>query len=175
MDTSVVAHPENSPNEMVEEVDPAGNVIRLVSRKEMRAHVLWHRAVFVAVQSEVGQILVHRRAETKDVWPGCWDVAVGGVLSPGEEWEAAAVRELSEELGITGVKVELLGTGVYADPNVKLVAAAFVCRTEGPFVFADGEITEAHWVTREELPVWLSAKQFLPDSVALVLPRLTWE
>lgn len=175
MDTSVVAHPENSPDEMVEEVDPTGHVVRLVSRKEMRAHVLWHRAVFVAVQSEVGQILVHRRAETKDVWPGCWDVAVGGVLAPGEEWEAAAVRELSEELGITGVKVELLGTGVYADPNVKLVAAMFVCRTEGPFVFADGEITEAHWVTREELPVWLSAKQFLPDSVALILPHLAWE
>ncbi|MEI8286338.1 MAG: NUDIX domain-containing protein, partial [Actinomycetes bacterium] len=122
MDTSLVAHPENSPNEMVEEVDALGNVLRLVSRRDMRANVLWHRAVFVAVQSEVGQILVHRRADTKDVWPGCWDVAVGGVLSPGEEWEAAAIRELSEELGITGVKVELLGTGVYADPNVKLVA-----------------------------------------------------
>lgn len=175
MDTSMVAHPENSPQELVEEVDAAGNVLRLVTRREMRANVLWHRAVFIAVQSERGQILVHRRADTKDVWPGCWDVAVGGVLSPGEDWHSGAVRELSEELGITGVQVELLGTGVYADHDVKLVAAVFACRTDGPFAFADGEITEAHWVTREELPIWLSAKQFLPDSVALVLPRLSWE
>ncbi len=171
----MVAHPENSPQELVEEVDAAGNVLRLVTRREMRAQVLWHRAVFIAVQSERGQILVHRRADTKDVWPGCWDVAVGGVLSPGEDWRSGAVRELSEELGITGVQVELLGTGVYADHDVKLVAAVFACRTDGPFAFADGEITEAHWVTREELPMWLSAKQFLPDSVALVLPRLSWE
>lgn len=172
MDTSQVAHPENSPNEMVEEVDVDGHVIRLVTRREMRAQTLWHRAVFVAVLSEKGQILVHRRSEEKDVWPGCWDVAVGGVLSPGEEWHAAALRELSEELGITGVSVESLGTGVYADRDVRLVAACFVCRTDGPFTFADGEITEAHWVSREELPIWLNAKQFLPDSVALVLPRV---
>lgn len=175
MDTSLVAHPENSPHEMVEEVDATGAVKRLVTRREMRAQSLWHRSVFIAVLSESDQILVHRRAETKDVWPGCWDVAVGGVLQPGEEWEHAALRELSEELGITGVKVELLGTGVYVDNDVKLVAASFACRTEGPFVFADGEITEAHWVSRDELPVWLSAKKFLPDSVALVLPRLSKE
>lgn len=175
MDSSLVAHPENSPNEMVEEVDATGAVTRLVTRREMRAQSLWHRSVFIAVLSESGQILVHRRAETKDVWPGCWDVAVGGVLQPSEEWESAALRELSEELGITGVKVELLGTGVYVDSDVKLVAACFVCRTEGPFVFADGEITEAHWVSHDELPVWLSAKKFLPDSVALVLPRLSKE
>jgi hypothetical protein len=55
---------------------------------------------------------------------------------------------------------------------VQLVAATFLCRTEGPFTFADGEITQAHWVSRTEIPVWLQGKQFLPDSVALVLPRL---
>jgi hypothetical protein len=52
------------------------------------------------------------------------------------------------------------------------VAACFVCRTDGPFQFADGEITEAHWAPADEIPVWLGAKHFLPDSVALVLPRL---
>jgi hypothetical protein len=50
------------------------------------------------------------------------------------------------------------------------VATIYLCRTEGPFSFADAEITEAHWVSRAELPVWLQAKTFLPDSVALVLP-----
>lgn len=175
MDCSQVAHPENSPNEMVEEVDASGTVLRLVTRREMRANVLWHRAVFIAVQSDDGQLLVHRRADTKDVWPGWWDVAVGGVVAPGESWQNAAVRELAEELGITETPVSRLGTGVYCDGEVKLVAAVFLCRTDGPFVFADGEITEAHWVHPNELFVWLKAKQFLPDSVALVLPRVFGE
>jgi isopentenyldiphosphate isomerase len=122
--------------------------------------------------SEKGDILVHKRAETKDIWPGWWDVAVGGVVSPGETWVDAAVRELHEELGIEGGALEFLGIGAYRDSDVQLVAATFLCRTEGPFAFADGEITEAHWVSQAEIPVWLQGKQFLPDSVALVLPRL---
>jgi len=106
------------------------------------------------------------------VWPGWWDLAVGGVLSPGESFEDGARREVAEELGLAGASLEPLGTGAYSDATVSLLAGCFVCRTEGPFTFADGEITEAHWVSQEELPAWLGAKPFLPDSVALVLPRL---
>ena len=172
MSGPTAAHPENSPQEMVEEVDRAGNVLRLVTRREMRAGALRHRSVFIAVLSEKGDLLVHRRADTKDVWPGWWDVAVGGVCAPGEDWTTAAHRELSEELGVEGAVVESLAGCAYDDSEVKLVAHVFVCRTEGPFRFADGEITEAHWVSPEEFPNWLGAKQFLPDSLALVLPRL---
>ena len=172
MNTSAAAHPDNSPDEMVEEIDLTGNVLRLVPRRKMRAEQLCHRSVFIAVMSEKGDLLVHKRAETKDIWPGWWDVAVGGVVGPGETWADAAVRELHEELGIEGVGLEFLGIGAYRDSDVRLVAATFLCRTEGPFTFADGEITEAHWVSQTEIPVWLHAKQFLPDSVALVLPRL---
>jgi isopentenyldiphosphate isomerase len=172
MNTSAAAHPDNSPDEMVEEIDLTGNVLRLVPRRRMRAEQLCHRSVFIAVMSEKGDLLVHKRAGTKDIWPGWWDVAVGGVVGPGETWADAAVRELREELGIEGVRLELLGIGAYRDPDVQLVAATFLCRTEGPFTFADGEITEAHWVSQAEIPVWLQGKQFLPDTVALVLPRL---
>lgn len=172
MENRTVTHPENSPNEMVEEVDAAGQVIRLVTRREMREMRLRHRSVFIVVVSEAGQILVHRRSETKDVWPGWWDVAVGGVLAPGESYEAGALREVAEEVGVTGISLESIGSGAFTDDSVSLIAECFVCRSEGPFTFADGEITEAHWVSPEELPVWLGAKQFLPDSVALVLPRL---
>lgn len=172
MTTSTAAHPDNSPSEMVELVDAGGNVLGVVTRQQMRAESLWHRSVFIAVVSHAGQLLVHKRAETKDVWPGSWDVCVGGVMAPGEDWEDGALRELREELGLEGVSVESLGTGVYVDDDVRIVAACFVCRTDGPFQFADGEITEAHWAPADEIPVWLGAKHFLPDSVALVLPRL---
>lgn len=172
MNSSAAAHPENSPNEMVEEIDMAGNVLQLVSRHQMRAEQLCHRSVFIAIVSEKGDLLVHQRAESKDIWPGWWDVAVGGVVGPGETWDVAAAREVREELGIEGEPLEFLGSGAYRDDDVQLVAATFLCRTEGPFTFADGEITQAHWVSRAEIPVWLQGKQFLPDSVALVLARL---
>ena len=172
MVTPAAAHPENSPNEMVEEVDALGNVLRLVTRRQMRAEALWHRAVFIAVRSQAGDLLVHRRAETKDVWPGWWDVAVGGVVSPGETWEVAAQRELSEELGVSGVELEPLGTGAYRDGAVKLVAACFHAVCDGPFTYSDGEITETQWVARGEIRSRIGQDSFLPDSLALILPRI---
>lgn len=175
MESMSAAHPENSPDEMVEEVDNLGNVLGLVTRKDMRSRALWHRSVFIAVTSHDGQLLVHRRADHKDLWPGWWDVAIGGVVAPGEQWDRAAARELSEELGVVGETLVHLGRGAYMDKEVRVVADCYRVVTDGPFTFADGEISEAHWVTPAELPVWLGTKDFLPDSVALVLPRLAPE
>ena len=171
MVTPTAAHPENSPDELVEEVDSLGTVLRLVTRRQMRAEALWHRAVFIVVRSASGDVLVHRRAETKDVWPGWWDVAVGGVVSPGESWEVAAQRELAEELGVSGA-LRPLGTGAYADDDVKVVAACFEAVCDGPFAFSDGEITTTQWVSAGDLRVRIGQNSFLPDSIALILPRI---
>ncbi len=51
-----------------------------------------------------------RRAETKDLWPGYWDIAVGGVVDAGEDYATAARRELAEELGIEAALAEV-GSG----------------------------------------------------------------
>ena len=172
MDTPPEARPLSSPVEAVEEVDREGNVTGIVTRSAMRAGRLRHRAVFVVVTNMAGDLLVHRRAETKDVWPGWWDIAVGGVTAPGETWEVAARREVREEIGVEATMLEPLGTGLYEDDTVRVVGAVFCCASEGPFTFPDGEIEEAHWAKRGELAHWLAGKRFLPDSLALVLPRI---
>lgn len=172
METPSEARPDASPGELVEEVDRDGSVLRLVTRSAMRAGRLRHRAVFVVVTNAAGDLLVHRRADSKDVWPGWWDIAVGGVTAPGESWETAARRELREETGIEAAVLEPLGTGLYEDDTVRVVGAVFRCESEGPFEFPDGEIEEAHWAKRGELGHWFAGKRFLPDSLALVLPRI---
>ena len=168
-------NPSRSPDETVEEVDRDGTVLRLVSRAEMRAQRLRHRSVFVAVVSLSGDLLVHRRSMTKDIWPGWWDVAVGGVVAVGEDYESAAARELAEEVGVVGATLEFLGSGAFDDRDVSLVAHCFLCRSDGPFEFADGEVTATEWVSPDGLLAWLGTHRVLPDSVALVLPRIVGE
>ena len=66
-------------DELVDIVDEHDNVIATVTRREMRAPRLRHRAVYIAVQHTDGRLLVHQRSHDKDVRPGAWDIAVGGV------------------------------------------------------------------------------------------------
>ncbi|MDG1088200.1 MAG: hypothetical protein P8P20_10715, partial [Acidimicrobiales bacterium] len=65
--------------QLVEHVDEDGAVIEIVTRAEMRARTLRHRSVYVAVLDSDDRLLVHKRADWKDVFPGAWDLAFGGI------------------------------------------------------------------------------------------------
>jgi len=163
-----------SGDELVDWVDDADEVIGVVTRREMRARRLLHRAVSIAVFSSDGRLLVHRRADTKDVWPGQWDMAAGGVVASGESYEEAARRELAEELGVIvePEKMHSLGSARFDDDAVSLLGRGYWCIHDGPFEFTDGEISEVRWVTRDELHDLMRSERFVPDNVALLLPRL---
>lgn len=158
-------------DELVDELDEMGLVIGEVTRAQMREQNLLHRSVFVVVRNDADELLVHRRASWKDLWPDAWDIAVSGVVAAGEAWELAAARELAEELGVSA-ELAYLGEGSYEDDHVREVARIYQARTEGPFDFADNEIAEAAWVPTGQVREWLVDRVTCPDSVALVLPRL---
>ncbi|MFT3852318.1 MAG: NUDIX domain-containing protein [Ilumatobacteraceae bacterium] len=148
-------------------------VIDTVPRAEMRRRNLQHRSVGIAVLGTDGRLLVHRRAEDKDVWPGRWDLAVGGVVSAGEDYATAAVREVGEELGIhDAVDLRLLGTGRYADDDVAAFVHCYAIVHDGPFHFDDGEVVEVRWVDRAGLDELMATATFVPDSIAMLLPFL---
>jgi isopentenyldiphosphate isomerase len=157
-------------DELVDVVDDADRVVDTVPRRRMRAERLRHRAVFIAVRSSTGRLLVHRRSAAKDLWPSRWDVAVGGVVASGEDYGVAARRELLEEVGVAAEPVPLGGgrhVGRYADDEVDLVARCYVVVHDGAITFADGEVVEARWLDRDELAALLTSAPFVPDSLAL--------
>jgi len=85
-----------SETELVDIVDDDDRVVATVTRAQMRAGRLQHRAVSIAVMSSDRRLLVHRRSDDKDLWPSMWDMAAGGVVAAGESYDAAAHRELAE-------------------------------------------------------------------------------
>jgi len=160
------------PTELVDVVDDDDHVIATVTRAEMRAGRLQHRAVSIAVLGTDGRLLVHRRADTKDVWPGMWDIAAGGVVAAGEDYDTAARRELAEELGVAAHVLVHLGTGRFADAAVALIGRGYLTVHDGPFTFTDGEIAEVRWVDRAALEALMADEAFVPDNVTLLLPLL---
>jgi isopentenyldiphosphate isomerase len=165
----MAASPRDEP---VEHVDADGRVIEIVPRSRMRRHNLRHRSASVIVTNNRGELLVHRRADDKDLFPGWWDLAAGGVVGVGETYAEAAVRELAEELGITAVDLEFVASGHYDDEHAREVCHMFRAVHDGPFRFDDGEITEARFVTPAELAELLAHERFLPGSLRMIGPHI---
>jgi 8-oxo-dGTP pyrophosphatase MutT (NUDIX family) len=155
-------------DELVEHVAPDGRVLGVVTRADMRARRLRHRCVYLLVVHD-GRLLVHRRSDDKDIWPGRWDVAAGGVVTAGEAWDAAARRELGEELGIDAQPVPV-GAGSWDGESAHVIGHVYVVEHGGPFHFDDGEVVESRFVDRSGLDDLLRSEAVCPDSVAVALP-----
>jgi isopentenyldiphosphate isomerase len=154
------AHPGD---ELVEHVAPDGSVIEVVTRRRMRAENLRHRSVAIIVQATDGD---------KDVYPGCWDLAAGGVVAAGESSDLAAGRELAEELGIGDATLEFLTEAAFEDDHAREICRVYRTVHDGPYRFDDGEVSEARLVDADGLAALMAEHPFLPGSVAMLLPLI---
>jgi len=59
----------------------------------------YRTVVHVCVFDTQGRLLIQQRAPEKYIWPGRWDVSVGGGVDAGETSRQGAEREFREELG----------------------------------------------------------------------------
>ena len=90
---------------------PTGQV---VSRQEAHRLGLRHRTSHVwIVRRREGnlQVLLQKRSEEKDSYPGCYDISSAGHIPAGADFVPSALRELKEELGVTARPEEFLYCG----------------------------------------------------------------
>src|SRR5207302_9563465 len=125
--------------ELVDVVDADGHTIGTVPRREIREGRLGHRCVYVLVFNHQGELFIHLRTPTKDVYPAHWDVAVGGVLAAGESFDQGARREVREELGVEAAP-ERLFPFHYSDGATVAQAMAYRLVHDGPFMLQPEEV-----------------------------------
>ncbi len=154
--------------ELVDVVDGDDRVLRRVTRAEMRRGNLLHRAVYLLVQNAREELLVHRRTTTKDVYPGFFDVTVGGVVGAGEDYDAAARRELAEEVGIVGAPLTPLFGVRYEDPSTKLVGRAYLARHDGRVALQAEEIVWGAFVGLDEVERIIREERCCPDGIQVL-------
>ena len=163
-------------DELVEVIGPDGSVERVVTRAEMRAHNLRHRNIAVFVQRTDGRLVVHQRADWKDVYPSLWDVAFGGVPGVGEPDDLAAARELAEEAGLeVGVdELRLLGVAERETDAVAWRGVFFAITTDATLHPADGEVAAMEEVAIDDLGDWAQRHELCPDVVPLLDDARRW-
>ncbi|HAV2137062.1 TPA: NUDIX hydrolase YfcD [Serratia marcescens] len=157
--------------EWVDIVDEQNEVIAQSSRQQMRAERLRHRATYIVVHDGMGKILVQRRTEIKDFYPGWLDATAGGVVQSGENVLDSARREAEEELGIAGVPFAEHGLFYFEEELCRVWGALFSCVSHGPFALQEEEVAEVCWLTPEEITA--RCDEFTPDSLKALSLWLT--
>ena len=155
-------------DEWFDVVDEHDQVIDRQRRGDVHRRRLRHRAVHIFVRRADGRLLIHKRTESKEEFPGVWTSSACGHVSSGEDYSTAAGRELTEELGIT-VKLERCHKFDACPATCMEFTELFECRWEGEVIPDPTEIQTIEWIETEELSRQIdsSAARFSPAFLLL--------
>jgi len=157
--------------EVFDIVNERDEVIDRKPRREVHARGLWHRAVHVLVFNARGEIFLQKRSMKKDTAAGLWDSSSSGHVDSGEDYDACAVRELREEIGL---RVAQTPQRLFKIDARKETGWEFCwvyrCESEGPFQLHPDEIETGGWFALEKVTRWLTER---PQDFASAF-RLIW-
>jgi isopentenyl-diphosphate delta-isomerase len=158
--------------EVFDVVDACDEVIGQAPRSEVHRRRLNHRAVHVLVFNRRGEVFLQKRSTKKDCFPGVWDSSASGHVDRGEEYDACAVREVREELGVQLPKApERLFRVAACERTGHEFVWVYRCAHEGPFELHPEEIDLGGWFALGAVDQWTAQqpREFAPAFV------LIWE
>lgn len=164
---------EQPASEIVQIVDEQNVEIAAISRRIMREQQLIHRASYILVFNSSDDLFVQQRTVTKDIYPGYYDIAAGGVVLAGESYEESARRELFEELGIQDTPLDPCFDHFYADENNKVWGRIFRCRHEGPFILQEEEVQDGAFLPVPAIMEMCNREKFTPDGIEILKKLLS--
>lgn len=148
--------------EIVVIVNEVNQVTGQASRAEMRAANLIHRACYILVFNSLGELFVQKRTMGKDIYPGFYDVAAGGVVLVGESYEESARRELQEELGIAA-ELTFCCDHFHDAADNRVWGRVFTCLHDGPMRLQTEEVAEGFFLAVSEVLALSEREPFTPD------------
>ena len=159
------------PEEIFDVVNERDEVIDRQPRREVHQLGLKHRAVHVLVFNSRGEVFLQKRSMKKDTAAGLWDSSSSGHVDSGEDYDACAVRELREEIGL---EVKSCSRRLFKIDACKETGWEFCrvyrCEAEGPFQLHPDEIESGGWFAPEKITRWIAEK---PGDFASAF-RLIW-
>ncbi len=157
-------------DEIVLIVDSDNNETGAAPRHEMRARGLPHRACYILVFNSSNELFVQKRTTTKDIYPGYYDIAAGGVVLAGESYDQSARRELEEELGIRDTPLTKHFEFKHQDANNIVWGRVYTCIYDGVMVLQEEEVESGFFMAPDNVLELSEREPFTPDGL-FVLKR----
>jgi isopentenyldiphosphate isomerase len=147
-------------------------VIGSAARNEVHRRGLMHRATHVLVFNCRGEVFLQKRSLKKDRQPGLWDSSASGHVDSGEDYDACAVRELREELGLDWKAPLQRLFKLAASPETDQEHVwVYRLEAEGPFQLNPEEIERGGWFPPKKVDQWIKER---PEEFADAL-RVIWK
>jgi isopentenyldiphosphate isomerase len=149
----------NPEAEIFDVVNENDEVVGKNTRSEVHRLGLMHRAVHILVFNQAGEIFLQKRSMQKDRQPGVWDSSASGHVDSGEDYDACAIRELREEIGlyVSTAPDRLFKIPAGAETDQEHVWV-YTCTSEGPFRLHPEEIDDGRWIAPAELDKWIAER-----------------
>ncbi len=150
--------------ELFDVVDEKDRVLRPEARETVHVNNLLHRAVHMLVFNENGELFLQKRSLWKDRNPGLWDSSAAGHVDSGEDYLTAAVRELTEELGIASPPLESFGRLTPSEMTGWEFIEVYRTLHNGPFYPAPMELETGAFFGLGQIREWAahSPRDFSP-------------
>lgn len=147
------------PEEIFDVVNERDEVIDRRPRSEVHRLGLMHRAVHILVYNARGEVFLQKRSMTKDKSPGLWDSSASGHVDSGEHYDATALRELREEIGLklSQPPERLFKIDVCPETDQEFVWV-YRCEAEGPFELHPEEIERGDWFSPTRVTRWIAER-----------------
>ncbi len=160
--------------------NPTGKVIDRVKAHELGVrHRTSHVWLIRKPPKSKTQILLQKRSDTKDCYPGCYDISSAGHIPAGSDYLSSAIRELKEELGICASPDELIFIGnrkysfeqiFYGKPfKENQVSKVYLLKRnmdECLFTLQKEEVSEVLWIDLEKC-IQCVLKNSIPNCISL--------
>lgn len=161
-------------DEVFDVVNDRDEVIGRETRARVHQLGLKHRAVHVLVFNRRAELFLQKRSMKKDTFPGAWDSSASGHLDAGEHYDACAIRELREEIGL---KLDRAPSRLFKIDACAETGQEFVwvyrCESEGPFTLHPEEIITGEWFTPGRISLGMAERpQEFASALLFIWKRL---
>ncbi|MFH0773718.1 MAG: NUDIX domain-containing protein [bacterium] len=133
-------------------VDEQDKIVGYKTRYECHHNKSYiHRAINIALFNTEGKLVMQKRSAQKDLYPGYYALSSTGHVSKGETYEVTAMRELQEEMGVTGIDLKRIATFLVSAEKETEMVTLFTGNYNGVYSFPTDEVKSIHFFSSGEI------------------------